>query len=131
MQNCQRGLITHLSRQFNVSRQFIYDTISDLELVLSVIFNKEPSELKSVDEKNALHHILSLRLEGKCSIEAISCFMKRFGLANNSTGFISRYLQNAGSLLANSLTSETVEVQVLVFASDEIFSGNTPILVTV
>lgn len=131
MQNSRRGLITHLSRQFNVSRQFIYDTIWNLESVLSIIFNKAPSEIRSVEDKNALYHILSLRLEGKCSIEAISSFMKRFRLPSNSTGFISQYLNQTGSLLPDTLITGVGDVRLAVFASDEIFSKGNPILVTV
>jgi hypothetical protein len=47
MQNSQYGLITNLSRQFNVSRTFI--------AVFSIIFNKAPSEINSVDEKKFCH----------------------------------------------------------------------------
>ncbi|MEA1971746.1 MAG: hypothetical protein U9N34_00375 [Candidatus Cloacimonadota bacterium] len=103
-QNLQYGVITNLSRQFNVSRSFIYDAISSLEAVFPIIFNKASSDINSVAEKNALSHILSLRLEGKCSIESISSFMKRFGLPNNSIGFISQYLKNVGSLFPGNPT---------------------------
>lgn len=37
-QNSQRGVITNLSRKFNVSRPFVYDAISGLEAVLPIIF---------------------------------------------------------------------------------------------
>lgn len=131
MQNSQYGLITNLSRQFNVSRTFVYDAISSLKAVFSIIFNKAPSKTNSVDEKKVLSYILSLRLEGKCSIESISNLMKRFGLANNSTGFISQYLKHVGSLLPGTLINKEENIRLMVFASDEIFSKNTPILVTV
>jgi len=130
-QNSQYGIITNLSRQFNVSRPFVYDAISSLEEVLPIIFKKSSSEINSLDERNALHHILSLRLEGRCSIEAISTVMKRFGLANNSVGFISQTLKKIGSLLSDTLINEDKNVRLIVFASDEIFSKTTPILVTV
>jgi len=130
-QNSQYGIITNLSRQFNVSRPFVYDAISSLEEVLPIIFNKSSSETNSLDERNALHHILSLRLEGRCSLEAISTVMKQFKLANNSVGFISQALKKIGSLLSNTLINEDKNVRLIVFASDEIFSKTTPILVTV
>jgi hypothetical protein len=57
--------------------------------------------------------------------------MKRFGLANNSTGFISQYLKHVGSLLPGTLINKEENIRLMVFASDEIFSKNTPILVTV
>lgn len=34
----QRGVITDPSRQFNISRPFVYDAISGLEAVLPIIF---------------------------------------------------------------------------------------------
>jgi hypothetical protein len=121
-QNSQRGVITNLSRQFSVSRPFVYDAISSLEAVLSIIFNKAPLEINSVDKRNALSHILSLRLEGKCSIGGISSLMKRFRLPDNSIGFISQYLKHAGSLLPGTLINREDNVRLMVFASDEVFS---------
>jgi hypothetical protein len=130
-QNSQRGVITNLSRKFNVSRPFVYDAISSLDAVFPIIFNKSSTEINTVDEKNALHNILSLRLEGKCSIQGISNIMKRFGLANNSVGFISKYLNQVGSLLPDTLINKEENVRLVVFASDEVFAKDTPILVTV
>jgi hypothetical protein len=72
MENSNYGIITNLSRQFNVSRPFVYDAIDSLKAVFPIIFNKSSSELNAIDKKTALSHILSLRLEGKCSIENIS-----------------------------------------------------------
>jgi hypothetical protein len=57
--------------------------------------------------------------------------MKRFGLPNNSTGFISQYLNQTGSLLPDTFVTGVADVRQVVFASDEIFSKSTPILVTV
>ena len=73
-QSSQRGGITNISRQFNISRPFVYEAISSLEAVLPIIFSKIPSKINSVDKKN---------------------------------------------------------VRLVVLASDEIFSQDTPILVTV
>ena len=82
-------------------------------------------------DKPSIDHILSLRLEGKCSIEAISTILKRFGIDNSSVGYISQLLNNIGSFLPNTQTfSEGNQVQVI-FASDEIFAKNSPILITV
>ncbi len=131
MQNSNYGVITNLSRQFNVSRPFVYDAIASLEVVFPIIFNKPSSELSAIDKKKALSHILSLRLEGKCSTENISILMKRLGLVNNSQGFISQYLNQVGSLLPSTLVNEKDPVRLLVFASDEIVAKDKPILVTV
>ena len=79
----------------------------------------------------AYNYILSLRLEGRCSIGAISTIMKRFEIGPNATGTISEHLTYFGSLLPNTLSSTNNEAQMVVFLSDEIFSQNTPILITV
>ncbi len=77
---------------------------------------------------------LSLRLEGRCSLEAVSSIMKRMkhlGIRITSVGSISQYLTFFGTLLPNTLTTNSHMIQVVVFLSDEIFSKSTPILVTV
>ena len=53
------------------------------------------------------------------------------GLPNNSIGFISQYLKNVGSLLPGTLINREDNVRLMVFVSDEVFSKETPILVTV
>ena len=57
--------------------------------------------------------------------------MKRFGCELPSTGSISQTLSRIGSLLPATISPENAITQYLVFASDEIFSKTTPILVTV
>ena len=68
--------------------------------------------------------MLSLRMEGRCSIEATSTIMKRFGINLPSTGSISQYLKQFGSFVPNTLATENDEFQMVVFLSDEIFSKN-------
>jgi hypothetical protein len=57
--------------------------------------------------------------------------MKRFGNQLSSTGSISQILSCIGGLLPMTISAENDNIQYLVFASDEIFSKTTPILVTV
>ncbi len=124
------GQITELSRQFLISRVFVYmlsDTLQDASLH---IFGEKVSP-PVVSLELPYRYILSLRLEGKCSIEAISEIMKRFGLQNGSVGSISQLLQHFGSLLPNTLVTDKDEIRLVVFLSDEIFAKNIPILVTV
>ena len=102
-----------------------------MKAVFPIIFNKSSSELSAIDKKKALSYILSLRLEGKCSIESISILMKRPELTNNSQGFISQYLNHVGSLLPSAVINGENNVRLLVFPSDEVFAKNKPILVTV
>ena len=124
------GQVTELSRQFMISRMFAYMLANTLHETSLIVFGDSVSQ-PAVAEELPYHYILSLRLEGKCSIEAISTIMKRFGIPNASVGSISQYLQNFGSLLPNTLTTGNDGVQLVVFLSDEIFAKNIPILVTV
>lgn len=129
MLNHQWGVITNMAKQFVVSRTYIYMLAATLTKTDSLLFGTtfQYSESKLV----ALHYMLSLRLEGRCSIEAISTIMNRFQIGLGSVGSISEYLAYFGSLSPNTLSTSDNEIQMVVFLSDEIFSKNTPILVTV
>jgi hypothetical protein len=123
------GTITELSREYNVSRTFIYSLAS--VLMESTIFSGVIDKLNQNTKKTIISYILALRLEGRCSIERISCLLKRFELENNSSGYISQILSDIGSKLPSSLINENENIQFVIFASDEIFSNVKPILVTV
>ena len=84
--------ISELSRQFMISRMFVYMLADTLHETSLIVFGGNVSKPAIVEEV-PYHYILSLRLEGRCSIEAISAIMKRFGIPNASMGFISQYLQ--------------------------------------
>jgi len=129
MLNNHWGTISGMAKQFDVSRTFIYMLASTLTGMDSVFFGTtgQYAESKFV----AFQYMLSLRLEGRCSIQAASTIMNRFQISPNATGSISQYLTYFGSLLPNTLSSNTDETKIVVFLSDEIFSKNTPILVTV
>lgn len=60
--------------------------------VFPIIFNKFSLKLNAIDKKIALSHILSLRLEDRCSLENISISIKRLELSNNLVVFISNAL---------------------------------------
>jgi len=124
------GKITELSRQFMISRMFVYMLANTLHETSLTVFGDNISKPAIVEEL-PYHYMLSLRLEGRCSIETISTIMKRFDIPNASTGSISQYLQHVGSLLPNTVTISNDEVKLVVFLSDEIFAKNIPILVTV
>jgi hypothetical protein len=123
------GAITNIAKQFIVSRTFVYmlaTTLTETEsLIFGTAFQNSHSKIK------AFQYMLSLRLEGRCSIGAISTLMKRFEIDLGSTGSVSEYLTHFGSLLPDTLSTNNTEIQLVVFLSDEIFSKNIPILVTV
>ena len=127
----QWGTVTQLSKQYLISRTFVYMLIHDLEDAIPQIFGEQTVCEKIIEKRDCYEYILSLRLEGKCGIEAISTIMNRFGYPNNSVGFISQALNNIGSLLDNTLTTNEETIQLVIYASDEIFSKTKPILITV
>lgn len=126
----QWGTVTQLSKQYLISRTFVYMLIHDLEHAIPHIFGEQTVCEKIIDKRDCYEYILSLRLEGKCGIEAISTIMNRFGYPNNSVGFISQALNDIGSLLDNTLNRQQT-IQLVIYASDEIFSQTKPILITV
>lgn len=127
----QWGTITQLARQYLISRTFVYMLQHDLENAIPHIFAEQTVSEKIINKRDCYEYILSLRLEAKCGIEAISTIMNRFGYPNNSVGFISQALNNIGSLLDNTLSTHQQTIQLVIYASDEIFSKTRPILITV
>jgi len=113
-----------------ISRMFVYMLANTLHETSLTVFGDNVSK-PAVTEELPYRYMLSLRLEGKSSIESISTIMKRFGIPNASVGSISQYLKRVGSLLPNTLTTSDDEVKLVVFLSDELFAKNIPILVTV
>ena len=124
------GKITELSRQFMISRMFVYMLANTLHETSLAVFGKNVPT-PAVAEELPYLYMLSLRLEGKCSIGTISTIMKRFGISNAAQGSISQYLQRFGSSLPNTLENSDDEVKLVVFLADELFAKNIPILVTV
>ena len=125
------GTITALARQFVISRTFVYLLVSALKETEDFIFNGKISSQPVIDHRAALAMVLSLRLEGRCSLESIAIIMKRSGLKLSSVGSISQYVTFLGSLLPSTLSTDSDLIKVVVFLSDEIFSKNMPILITV
>ena len=76
-------------------------------------------------------YLLSLRLEGRCSLNAISAIMMRFDQTWSSVGKLSETLKAMGGALDNTISVPDGTIRLVVFASDEVFAGTQPILVTV
>jgi hypothetical protein len=125
------GIITELAAEYMISRTFVYMLANTLSETGSIIFGDNNFNQTTIDAKLPFYHMLSLRMEGRCSIGATSTIMNRFDVNLASTGSISQYLTCFGSFLPNTLTMKNDEIQMVVFLSDEIFSKRTPILVTV
>ena len=120
-----------LSKHFMISRTFVYMLASFLAAASVIIFSATPAIAPVTNHLLPFVYMLALRLEGRCSIEAISAIMKRFDASFSSVGSVSKYLHYFGSLLPNTLSAKADEIKLVVFLSDELFSKNVPILVTV
>jgi hypothetical protein len=126
------GTVTDLAKQYNISRAFVYVLAEKLKKAGHFLFSEiaSPVSQSSVREL-AIQMMASLRMEGGSSIGAISTIMGRFELALSSVGSISQILSHIGALLPKTLSLKEGATQYLIFASDELFSKTTPILVTV
>lgn len=125
------GTVTALSRQYMISRAFVYMLSAELRETGAVIFGDRSSVSAVTETMPPYYYMLSLRLEGRCSVEAVSAIMRRFGIGNSSVGSVSQTLRHFGSLLPDTLETDNDEIQLVVYLSDEIFSKSVPILVTV
>lgn len=130
--NGKWGTVTELAKENNVSRTFIYSLCSILKNVGEFLFG-ESGTLSSCTLAlgNTIGAILSLRLEGGNSLGSIATIMGRMGYSFTSVGFISQTLSRMGALLPMTISTINGARQYIVFASDEIFSKTTPILITV
>ena len=130
------GQITELSQRYKISRSFIYQLRNQLLITGWVLFGIGPEKGSSTDaqineELDLLREILSLRLEGRCSIISISQLLKRKGLTRSSIGYVSQVLKEIGSGLSPTIEGVEDLNLAVVFASDEVFSSSRPLLITV
>jgi hypothetical protein len=132
MVNNAWGTITHLADTYKISRPFVYSLAAALKEAGEFLFSDKTEPVPAISVREySIQMMLSLRLEGRSSIGAISTIMKRIGCNLSATGSISQTLSRIGNSLPNTLSTENGVTKYLVFASDEIFSKTTPILVTV
>ncbi|MES9986187.1 MAG: hypothetical protein ABW115_22570 [Candidatus Thiodiazotropha sp. 6PLUC6] len=124
------GGITHLSKKYKVSRTFIYSELSIFKKEMGRLFSPE-KKAEPISREACEAAILAYRFEGKCSIDAISTLMKRADIPLSSTGFISEYLSHTGRTLDNTLKTENRAATLVVFADDEVFAKDSPVLITV
>ena len=108
------GKISSLSKDYNVSRSFIYNLLSSFKREIEQVF-LPANPPKSLSARQILTSILSQRFEGRCSIEAISTLMKRWNMDYSSMGSISQILSQIGKQLPNTLDNYGKEKQLLIF----------------
>ena len=119
------GEITRIARFYQVSRLFVYKLLWQL-LALYALEVHDPLSAQAL-RKEVDRYILLLRLEGYCSLEAISQILKQLGLPFSSIGYISQRL----GAYARALPTETLaDAQIVFLLCDEIFTLGQPILIT-
>ena len=124
------GVISKLSKQYNVSRDFIYKLINTLKGISPIIFAPTKA-IELFGKKDAVATMLNYRMVGRCSIESISELMKINSLPFSSVGSISQILSNIGGLLPSNIELDKNMKLVIMIASDEVFSKSIPILITI
>jgi len=120
------GEITRSARFYQVSRLFVYKLLWQL-LALYTLEVCDPLSVQAI-RKEVDRYILLLRLEGHCSLEAISPILKQLGLPVSSIGYIAQRLAAYARALPNAALSGT---QIVFLLCDEIFTLGQPILLTV
>jgi hypothetical protein len=129
------GTVTQLAKQFFISRTFVYmleDRLwQGIENSLGMPDNVNKAEIDRQTREHTLKQIILYRMEGKCSIPAISQILKHMDMPYNSIGNISNVLGLIGQMLPSTLELDK-QVHIYVYlASDEIFSHSKPILISV
>ena len=122
------GTIIQLSQRYNISRRFVYDLKESLDFYCQdsgkkIELKKEDVLLKSYETA------LLLRLDGKCSMNSISTIMKHLDMPFASVGSISEHLKLAGKSV-NNVFDKQANITFAIFASDEIYAKQRPILIT-
>lgn len=129
-QDSRWGVISQLARTYQVSRQFIYGLLAGFKAGCSTLFMPQTAAAQPTREELEAR-ILAYRLEGRCSLSAISTLMQRDGLPFSSQGAISEWLTQVGQALPNTLRHENDSPHAIVFSNDEVYAKSQPILITV
>ena len=127
--NKSYGAITALSKEHEISRQFIYNLIYTLQIALIMSFSiTEESLAKS--KRESIKTMLSLKFEGKSPLGGMATVMKRFDMPYSSESYISQTLKEIGGLLPQAQKIELDEELEIHGVADEIFVKSKPILMT-
>jgi hypothetical protein len=118
--------ITRIARFYQVSRLFVYKLLWQL-LALYTLEVCAPWSAQAI-RKEVDRYILLLRLEGQCSLEALSHILKQLELPFSSMGSIAQRLATYARALPKAALSG---MQIVFLLCDEIFTLGQPILITV
>lgn len=129
------GIITRMAKKYAISRTFVYMLQSQLNSAIEDSFyvggTSSKKELLIAEKEKSLEYSLLLRMEGKCSIPAISGILKKIGLKNTSVGTISQKLNQIGKYLPDTFHVDGDTILYASLAVDEMYSYSRPILITV
>jgi hypothetical protein len=129
MMNGVWGAITGLADEYDISRPFVYSLADTLKEAKQFVFGERVEFVPAASPRErSIQMMLSLRMEARSSVSAISTVMRRFAYELASAGSISQILSRIGGWLPTTLSTENGIIRYLVFASDGIFSKTTPIL---
>lgn len=124
------GAITKLSRQYNVSRNFIYELLKILKDASSIMFAPTKAVVQ-LSKEDSIIAMLQYRMIGRNSLGSISELMKIRSLPFSGLGTVSEILSKIGKALPNNIKLDKDMKLLIMIASDEVFSKSTPILITV
>jgi hypothetical protein len=101
------GTITNLADKYEVSRPFVYSLAATLREAGEFLFGEiaECGSTSSLRERS-IAMMLSLRMEARSSIGAISTVMSRFAFELSSTGSVSQQLSRIGGWLPTGLSHQ-------------------------
>jgi len=122
------GKMTQIAQAYHISRTFLYQLSWAARHHLEDLFSDPQHRVESPDFRLE-PWMLSLRLEGKCTIESLSSIFKHFDYQPNSVGYLSETLQDYGRCVPSTLSMP--HKKVVFYLSDEIFAIRAPILVTI
>lgn len=88
--------MTALAKEYKVCRQFIYNLLHTLKSIEPLLFSPQQS-IASVSKKVIISTMLSFRMEGGTSLQAVSTMMRRLGVERySSLGYITETLSKIG-----------------------------------
>jgi hypothetical protein len=121
MMNGVWGAITGLADEYDISRPFIYSLADTLKEAGQFLFGEMVEFVPAASPRErSIQMMLSLRMEARSSVSAISTVMRRFAYELPSTGSISQILSRIGGWLPTMLSTENGIIRYLGFLEDKL-----------
>lgn len=128
------GAITRLAKDHGISRQMVYMLLWQLQAVF------EPLKKQDTPVADTHRHstqttvmwdklVLTLRLQGCCSIGDLSSVLKHLGIADNSVGCISQFLKSTALAIPQTPAIPSDCTYQMIVLADEIFMTSKPVCI--